>query len=116
MRSEHNDNGDGNEHADGTWHFLSNHAQVLICIRRDPNARLRDIAPRVGITERAVQRIIADLVASGHLESERIGRRNRYIVNREVAMRHPAQTDREIGELLDLLAGPPTNSTGTSGQ
>ncbi len=53
-----------------------------------------------------MQRIVADLVASGHIEVERVGRRNHYVVNRDVAMRHPAQTDHEIGELLDLLAGP----------
>lgn len=107
MASEHN----GSEHsgntggyAHGGWRFLSNHAQVLICIARDPEVRLRDVALAVGITERAVQRIVADLVASGHIESERVGRRNRYAVNREVAMRHPAQTNHEIGELLDLLA------------
>ncbi len=102
MPSEHNGSTDG--HADGSWRFLSNHAQVLICIVRDPEVRLRDVALAVGITERAVQRIVADLVASGHIQSERIGRRNHYVVNREVAMRHPAQTDHEIGELLDLLA------------
>ena len=102
------DESNGNENGNGTWRFLSNHAQVLICIMRDPNARLRDVAPVVGITERAVQRIVADLVASGHIEIERVGRRNHYVVNRDVAMRHPAQTDHEIGELLDLLAGPTT--------
>ena len=89
------------------WHFLSNHAQVLICIARDPDIRLRDVAVNVGITERAVQRLVADLVTSGHIDVERAGRRNRYVVNREVAMRHPAQADQEIGQLLDLLARPP---------
>ena len=89
------------------WHFLSNHAQVLICIARNPNTRLRDVAINVGITERAVQRLVADLVASGHIDVERAGRRNRYVVNREVAMRHPAQADQDIGQLLDLLAAPP---------
>ena len=89
------------------WHFLSNHAQVLICIARDPDIRLRDVAVGVGITERAVQRIVADLAASGHIEIEREGRRNRYVINREVAMRHPAQADQDIGGLLDLLAGSP---------
>ncbi len=102
MQDEHNGDGNGS----GTWRFLSNHAQVLICIMRDPDIRLRDVAPVVGITERAVQRIVADLVASGHIEVERVGRRNHYVVNRDVAMRHPAQSDHEIGELLDLLAGP----------
>src|SRR6478672_4941127 len=86
-----------------TWRFLSNHTQVLLCLHRDPNARFRDIAESVGITERAAQRIVADLIESGYVESERVGRRNRYRVNVDVAMRHPAQDGHEIGELLSLL-------------
>src|SRR5579862_5764210 len=85
------------------WTFLSNHAQVMICIARDPETRLRDIAVDVGITERAVQRIVSDLVEAGYVETERVGRRNRYRVNRNLRMRHPAQTNLDIGELLDLL-------------
>ena len=92
------------EHSDGkTWRFLSNHTQVLLCIRRDPNVRFRDIAQMVGITERAAQRIVADLIESGYVERERVGRRNRYRVNPEIAMRHPAQDGHDIGELLQLL-------------
>ena len=86
-----------------TWRFLSNHTQVLLCIHRDPSARFRDIAQTVGITERAAQRIVADLVESGYVESERVGRRNRYRVNTDMAMRHPAQDGHEVGELLKLL-------------
>ena len=86
-----------------TWRFLSNHTQVLLCIQRDPNARFRDIAQRVGITERAAQRIVADLVEAGYVESERIGRRNHYRVNPDIAMRHPAQEGHDIGEVLRLL-------------
>jgi predicted transcriptional regulator len=86
-----------------SWRFLSNHTQVLLCLQRDPNARFRDIAQRVGITERAAQRIVADLVESGYVESERVGRRNRYRINTDTAMRHPAQDGHEIGELLKLL-------------
>jgi predicted transcriptional regulator len=91
------------EHSGKTWRFLSNHTQVLLCIRRDPNVRFRDIAQLVGITERAAQRIVADLIASGYIDRERVGRRNRYRVNVEVAMRHPAQDGHDIGELLQLL-------------
>jgi len=92
------------EHGDGkTWRFLSNHTQVLLCIRRDPNVRFRDIAQMVGITERAAQRIVGDLIESGYIERERVGRRNRYRVNSEIAMRHPAQDGHDIGELLQLL-------------
>jgi len=86
-----------------TWRFLSNHTQVLLCLQRDPDVRFRDIAEMVEITERAAQRIVADLIESGYVESERIGRRNRYRVNPDIAMRHPAQEGHEIGELLRLL-------------
>ena len=86
-----------------TWRFLSNHTQVLLCLHRDPDARFRDMAQRVGITERAVQRIVADLIDSGYVESERVGRRNHYNINTNIAMRHPAQHGHEIGELLQLL-------------
>jgi DNA-binding MarR family transcriptional regulator len=85
------------------WSFLTNHTQVLLCIARDPETRLRDIAETVGITERAVQRIVADLIESDFVTRERVGRRSRYRLNREAKMRHPAQYDHEIGEMLDLL-------------
>jgi DNA-binding Lrp family transcriptional regulator len=88
---------------DKTWRFLSNHTQVLLCIQRDPDVRFRDIAAMVGITERAAQRIVADLIESGYIESERIGRRNHYRVNADIAMRHPAQEGHDVGELLRLL-------------
>ena len=61
----------------------------------------------VGITERAAQRIVNDLVEAGYLERERVGRRNRYVLNPDRPMRHPQQYEHEIGELLDLLRGPP---------
>ena len=88
---------------DKTWRFLSNHTQVLLCTQRDPDVRFRDIAQMVGITERAAQRIVADLIDSGYVGSDRIGRRNHYRVNTDVAMRHPAQEGHDIGELLRLL-------------
>ena len=84
-----------------SWTFLSNHAQVLLCIARDRDTRLRDIAQAVGITERAgPQRIVADLVEAGYVERERVGRRSHYRLNGEVRMRHVAQADYEINELL----------------
>ena len=95
MSSSENDN--------RTWRFLSNHTQVLLCLHRDPNARFRDIAQVVGITERAAQRIVADLIESGYVESERVGRRNHYRIRTDIAMRHPAQDGHEIGQLLKLL-------------
>ncbi|HZO62304.1 MAG TPA: helix-turn-helix domain-containing protein [Gaiellaceae bacterium] len=89
------------------WHFLSNHAQVLLCIAADPDIRFRDIAQMVGITERAAQRIVADLAQTGYIERERVGRRNRYHLNTEAKMRHAAQADYQIGELIQLFE-PPT--------
>jgi DNA-binding IclR family transcriptional regulator len=89
------------------WTFLSNHAQVLLCIARDREARIRDIAPAVGITERAAQRIVADLVEAGYIDRTKVGRRNHYHLNGEVRMRHVAQADYEISELLRAFHLPP---------
>ena len=86
-----------------SWHFVTSHTQVLLCLQRNPDVRLRDIAQTVGITERATQRIVTDLVEAGYVTRERIGRRNRYTVDRRARMRHPSQLAHEIGELLDLL-------------
>ena len=92
------------------WHFVTSHTQVLLCLQQNPATRLRDIATTVGITERAAQRIVTDLVDAGYVNRERVGRRNQYTLNRELAMRHPSQFDHEIGELLDLLRlSEPTN-------
>jgi len=85
------------------WHFLTSHTQVLLAIHRDHDVRLRDVAATVGITERAAQRIVNDLVDAGYVTRERHGRRNRYVVKPEGRMRHPEQFEHEIGELLDLL-------------
>jgi len=86
-----------------TWKFLTNHTQVLLCIARDGDVRTRDIAQMVGLTERAAQRIVAELAEAGFISIERVGRRNRYAIDRESAMRHDAQAGHDIGELLDLL-------------
>ena len=87
-----------------TWTFLTNHAQVLLCLAEAPDIRLRDVADHVGITERATQRILAELVEAGYVKVERVGRRNRYTVDREHAMRHSAQLGHEIGALLEALS------------
>ena len=76
---------------------------MLLCLHRNPRVRLRDIAQTVGITERAAQRIVSDLVEAGYVSREREGRRNRYVLNLSVPMRHPSQVDHEIGELVDVL-------------
>jgi hypothetical protein len=85
------------------WTFLTNHAQVLACVADEPDIRGRDIAERVGITERAAQSIIADLVECGYITRTREGRRNRYTINFDGRLRHPMQTDHTIGELLAAL-------------
>ena len=88
------------------WTFLSNHAHVLICIAQEPEIRLRDVAERVGITERAVQRIVADLEEGGYLSRSREGRRNRYEVHADRPLRHPVEAHRVVNGLLDLILGP----------
>ncbi|MDA8067442.1 MAG: winged helix-turn-helix domain-containing protein [Actinomycetota bacterium] len=88
-----------------TWTFLTNHGHVLVCIATDPGIRGRDIADRVGITERAAQAIIADLVREGYVTRTRIGRRNRYEINPDRPLRHPVEQPHSIGELLQLVAG-----------
>ena len=85
------------------WTFLTNHAQVLLCLAGDPDIRLRDVAERVGITERAAQRILAELVDAGYVRTARVGRRNRYTVDRTHTMRHSAQLGFEVGALLEAL-------------
>jgi DNA-binding MarR family transcriptional regulator len=87
-----------------TWTFLTNHAQVLLCLAETPDIRLRDVAEHVGITERATQRILAELIGGGYVKTERVGRRNRYTVDRQHAMRHSAQHGHEIGALLQALS------------
>jgi len=88
------------------WTFVTNHTQVLLRIARDPDVRLRDIAESVGITIGSAQRILADLIEAGYVEREREGRRNRYLINLELPMRHEAQQGHEIGDLVDLLRQP----------
>ncbi len=87
----------------GTWTFLTNHAHVLLCLARDPGVRLRDVAEQVGITERAAQRIVADLVNEGYVSRIRAGRRNRYRLNTTLPLRHPLEHDHDIGVLLRAL-------------
>ena len=86
-----------------TWTFLTNHAQVLLCLAATPDIRLRDVAEHVGITERATQRILAELIEAGYVKTTRVGRRNTYTIDRQHAMRHSAQHGHEIGALLQAL-------------
>ncbi len=86
-----------------TWTFLTNHAHVLMCVARNPDARLREIAETVGITERAAQRIVTELEEAGYLARVRDGRRNRYTLNADMPLRHPMDQEHQIGELVGLL-------------
>jgi DNA-binding IclR family transcriptional regulator len=86
-----------------SWTFLTNHAQVLLGIAHNPDVRLRDLAQHVGITERAAQRILVDLVEAGYVKRRRVGRRNHYLINPRAEMRHAAQEGHSVGELLNVL-------------
>jgi DNA-binding MarR family transcriptional regulator len=88
----------------GTWTLLTGHGHVLVEIARNPKARIRDISPVVGLTERSVQAIVADLEAAGYLTRARTGRRVVYTVNRDSLFRHSAQEGLRVGPFLDLLA------------
>ncbi len=85
------------------WTFLSNHGHVLVCIAGDPALRLRDVALAVGITERAVQKIVADLEAAGIVERRRDGRRNHYRLHAERPLRHPVEAHRTVANLLAMV-------------
>lgn len=93
------------------WTFLTNHAHVMVCLHRDPHARMRDVADAVGITERAAQRIVAELEEGGYLTRTREGRRNAYSLHPQRPLRHPLEGHHSLGELLEMLA-----SDGPSGR
>ena len=89
------------------WTFLTNHAQALVCIARDPGIRLREIGERVGITERAAHRIVVELADAGYITRQRTGRRNRYTINAHFPLPDPVVREQSVGELLAILAGLP---------
>jgi DNA-binding MarR family transcriptional regulator len=89
------------------WTIFSNHAHVLVCIVRNPEVRVRDIAHRVGITERAVQRIIGDLEEAGVIARERLGRRNRYSLSLDRPLRHPLEANTTIAEVIQVIESEP---------
>lgn len=110
VSSNPNSNEDGsgsssaNPHAPPRWTFLTNHAHVLIALNENPDTVLREIAGQVGITERAVQRIVQELEEGGFIHREKVGRQNRYEVVTDRALRHPLESHRNIGELLELIS------------
>jgi len=96
---------DGDEAAAG-WTFFSNHTHVLVCLARDPDVRLRDVAEMVGITERSAVKIVSELEAAGVVTRSRVGRRNHYEINFDVQLRHPVEGDRTVGALLEMVLDP----------
>ncbi len=102
------------------WTFLTNHAQVLVCIAHDPGVRLRDIGERVGITERAAHRIVTELADAGYINRKRNGRRNQYTINVHLPLLDPIAREQNVGELLEILTATRESKrrvdrTGTSG-
>lgn len=87
------------------WSFLTNHARVLLCIADDPQMRLRDIAARLGITERSAYGIVTELAEAGYLVKQKDGRRNRYQIQMHLPLPEPTSPERTVGEVLSLLAG-----------
>src|SRR3954451_3862478 len=86
-----------------SWSFLTNHAQVLICLAEDPDIRLREVGDTVGITERAAHRIVGELIAAGYVSRKRNGRRNRYTVRRHLPLPDPLARGQKVGDLLQIL-------------
>ena len=98
---------------DGTpgWSFLTNYAQVLLCIAHDPGVRLREIGEAVGITERAAHRIVVELAAAGYISRTRNGRRNHYTIESDLPLPDPLASGQKVGDLLAILAGRPLAET-----
>jgi hypothetical protein len=94
-----------------SWSFLTNHAQVLLCIAHDPGVRLREIGDAVGITERAAHRIVAELADAGYIARRRNGRRNHYTIKSHLPLPDPLVREQKIGDLLAVLAGHPLAET-----
>jgi DNA-binding IclR family transcriptional regulator len=104
------------EHTAPGWTFLTNHAQVLVCIARDPGVRLRDIGERVGITERAAHRIVVELADAGYITRQRNGRRNHYTINAHLPLPDTLAREQNVGQLLEILTatdGPNQRVDGT---
>jgi len=87
------------------WTFLTNHAHVLLCLVENREARMREVAAWVGVTERAVQRIVAELEEAGYISRVREGRANRYIVHEELFLRHPVESHCTIAGLIEMVMG-----------
>ncbi len=86
-----------------TWTFLTNHGHVLLCLAQRESMTARELGLQIGITERSVQGILADLIADGYLDKAKVGRRNRYAVNPRGRMRHPLEATHTVGELIKAM-------------
>ena len=89
--------------APATWTFLTNHSHVLICLHSEPSIRLRDVADKVGITERAVQRIVQELEEAGVITRKKEGRCNTYTVHAKHKLRHAVESHRSVEDLLKMV-------------
>ena len=87
-----------------SWTYLTNHFHVLLVLFKDPDARIRDMAEQVGITERAVQKILAELVDNQVISIEKVGRRNTYTIDHSMHLKHSLESKHNIGTLLRILA------------
>ena len=85
------------------WTFMTNHTHVLVCLHRQPMLRVRDVALAVGITERAVLKILADLETAGFITRQRQGRNNTYSIHPQKPLRHPVERHRTVADLLELF-------------
>jgi MarR family len=94
------------------WKFLTNHAQVLVCIAHDPGALLREISDQVGITERAAHRIVSELADAGYITRERNGRRNEYTIQTDLTLPDRIGRIERVGDLLGVLTGDADASLG----
>lgn len=90
----------------GDWTFFSNYGHVLVCLANNSEARLRDVALQVGITERAAQKIVKDLQQAGFLTVTKQGRCNRYRINKRKCLRHGLESHCNVGKILTLVAKP----------
>ena len=91
------------KNAASSWTFLTNHSHVLLCLAASPDMKLREVAVRVGITERAVQKIVAELAGAGVLERHKVGRCNHYRVDGRIPLRHPVEAHRKVADILRLV-------------
>jgi DNA-binding MarR family transcriptional regulator len=88
------------------WTFLTNHGHAIIYLNSHPDARIRDIAAVIGITERAAQAILSDLEADGYITKTKIGRRNHYELHDSLKFRHPVEAGHKVSELLEIFSEP----------